>query len=92
MPSHLLTISYPAAVLVIAFVVTTILLIFVTPSFEDLFKGFGADLQTFTRMVIDLSAFVRAKGIFILKIIGGLVTTILYFHKRSRLSDISSIA
>ena len=35
-------------------------------------------------MVIDLSAFVRAKGIFILMIIGNLVTTFLYFHKRSR--------
>ena len=54
--------TYPAAVLVVAFVVTTILLIFVIPSFEDLFKGFGADLPTFTRMVIDLSAFVRSQG------------------------------
>ena len=54
--------TYPAAVLVVAFVVTTILLIFVIPSFEDLFRGFGADLPTFTRMVIDLSAFVRAQG------------------------------
>ena len=53
---------YPAAVLVVAFVVTTILLIFVIPAFEDLFKGFGADLPTFTRMVIDLSVFVRTKG------------------------------
>ena len=52
--------TYPAAVLVVAFVVTAILLIFVIPSFEDLFKGFGADLPTFTRMVIDLSAFVRS--------------------------------
>ena len=54
--------TYPAAVLVVAFVVTTILLIFVIPSFEDLFKGFGADLPAFTRMIIDLSAFVRTKG------------------------------
>ena len=48
--------TYPTAVLVVAFVVTTILLIFVIPAFEDLFKGFGADLPAFTRMVIDLSA------------------------------------
>jgi type IV pilus assembly protein PilC len=76
--------TYPAAVLVVAFVVTTILLIFVIPSFEDLFKGFGADLPTFTRMVIDLSAFVRAKGIIILLIISALVATFIYFYKRSR--------
>jgi type IV pilus assembly protein PilC len=76
--------TYPAAVLVVALVVTTILLIFVIPSFEDLFQGFGADLPTFTRMVIDLSAFVRAKGFFIVVIIGSLVATFLYFKKRSR--------
>jgi type IV pilus assembly protein PilC len=49
--------TYPAAVIVVALVVTTILLIFVIPAFEDLFQGFGADLPTFTRMVIDLSVF-----------------------------------
>jgi type IV pilus assembly protein PilC len=76
--------TYPAAVLVVAFVVTTILLIFVIPSFEDLFRGFGADLPTFTRMVIDLSAFVRTQGILIAMMIGGAVATFLYFKKRSR--------
>jgi type IV pilus assembly protein PilC len=40
---------YPAAVLVVAFIVTLILLIFVIPQFESLFKGFGADLPAFTR-------------------------------------------
>jgi len=49
--------TYPAAVVVVAFVVTIILLIFVIPAFEDLFKGFGADLPAFTRMVVDLSVF-----------------------------------
>ena len=76
--------TYPAAVLVVAFVVTTILLIFVIPSFEDLFKGFGADLPTFTRMVIDLSAFVRTQGIIIAAMIGAAVGAFLYFKKRSR--------
>jgi len=76
--------TYPAAVLVVALVVTTILLIFVIPSFEDLFQGFGADLPTFTRMVIDLSAFVRTKGFYIVVIIGSMVATFLYFKKRSR--------
>jgi type IV pilus assembly protein PilC len=76
--------TYPAAVLVVAFIVTTILLIFVIPSFEDLFKGFGADLPTFTRMVIDLSAFVRSEGVIIALILGGAVGAFLYFKKRSR--------
>jgi len=76
--------TYPAAVLVVAFVVTTILLIFVIPSFEDLFKGFGADLPTFTRMVIDLSTFVRTQGVYLASLIGAAVATFLYFKKRSR--------
>ncbi len=76
--------TYPAAVLAVAFIVTTILLIFVIPSFEDLFQGFGADLPGFTRMVIDLSAFVRSNGFYIVVIIGAAVGTFLYFQKRSR--------
>lgn len=76
--------TYPAAVLAVAFIVTTILLIFVIPSFEDLFKGFGADLPTFTRKVIDLSAFVRTKGLYIVVVVGGAVATFFYFYKRSR--------
>ncbi len=76
--------TYPAAVLVVAFIVTTILLIFVIPSFEDLFKGFGADLPTFTRMVIDLSAFVRTQGWYIAFAIGAAIGAFLYFKKRSR--------
>ena len=76
--------TYPAAVLAVAFVVTTILLIFVIPAFEDLFQGFGADLPTFTRMIIDLSVFVRTKGIYIAVLIIMAVATFLYFKKRSR--------
>lgn len=47
--------TYPAIVLVFAFVVTAILLIFVIPTFEDLFKGFGAELPALTQYVIELS-------------------------------------
>lgn len=47
--------TYPMAVLVIAFLVTAGLLMFVVPQFESLFKGFGADLPALTRGVITLS-------------------------------------
>ena len=46
---------YPIAVLVVAFVVTAILLIFVVPQFESLFKGMGSDLPAFTQMVVGYS-------------------------------------
>src|SRR5690606_10416959 len=42
---------YPTAVVVVAVVVTAVLMIYVIPQFEDLFKGFGADLPAFTRFV-----------------------------------------
>jgi len=47
--------TYPVAVIVVAFIVTAILLLFVVPVFEDMFKSFGADLPGFTRMVVDMS-------------------------------------
>jgi type IV pilus assembly protein PilC len=76
--------TYPAAVLVVAFIVTIILLIFVIPAFEDLFQGFGADLPAFTRMVIDLSLFVRNQGWILALLIGGGIFAFFYFKKRSR--------
>jgi len=75
---------YPAAVLVVAIVVTAVLLIFVIPQFESLFKGFGADLPGFTRMIIDLSLFVRTKGIVLLLVIGAAFWAFFFFKKRSR--------
>lgn len=76
--------TYPGAVLVVAFVVTIILLIFVIPAFEDLFQGFGADLPAFTRMVIDLSEFVRDRGWLLAMAASATVFTFFYFKKRSR--------
>lgn len=76
--------TYPMAVLVVALVVTVILLIFVIPAFEDLFQGFGADLPAFTRMIIDLSQFVREQGWIIALILGGAGYAFFYFKKRSR--------
>jgi type IV pilus assembly protein PilC len=75
---------YPAAVLAVAVIVTTILLIFVIPQFESLFKGFGADLPAFTQMVINLSKFVQESGIFIAAVAGGAGYAFFYFKKRSR--------
>lgn len=75
---------YPAAVMVVAAVVTTILLIFVIPEFESLFQGFGADLPVFTRMVIDLSHFVRSQGIWLALGIGAAIYGYIYMYKRSK--------
>ena len=75
---------YPAAVLAVAVIVTLVLLLFVIPQFEALFKGFGADLPAFTRMVIGLSRFVQTQGWWMAIVFFGLVTAFGYFRKRSR--------
>jgi type IV pilus assembly protein PilC len=75
---------YPTAVLVVAVVVTIILLIFVIPQFESLFKGFGADLPAFTQFVINLSKFIQSKGIFIAIVLGAAGYAFFYFKARSR--------
>lgn len=46
---------YPTAVIVVAFIITAILMIFVIPQFQELFRGFGADLPALTVLVINLS-------------------------------------
>jgi type IV pilus assembly protein PilC len=76
--------SYPIAVLVVAFVVTGILLVFVIPQFEELFKGFGADLPAFTQFVVNMSRSVRSSGYIYLIVIGGAFAAFSYFKKRSR--------
>ncbi|MGO2277077.1 type II secretion system F family protein [Pseudoalteromonas nigrifaciens] len=50
---------YPIAVLVIALIVTSILLIFVVPQFQEIFNGFGAELPAFTLFVIGISDFMQ---------------------------------
>lgn len=47
--------TYPISVLVVAVVVSAILLIFVVPTFAEMFEGFGAELPAFTLFVVGLS-------------------------------------
>ncbi len=46
---------YPIAVIVVSFIVTAILLIFVIPQFQEMFSNFGADLPAMTLFVIGMS-------------------------------------
>jgi type IV pilus assembly protein PilC len=47
--------TYPISVLVVAVVVSAILLIFVVPTFAEMFAGFGAELPAFTLFVVGMS-------------------------------------
>lgn len=53
-------IKYPLAVVIVAVIVTSILLLKVVPTFQELFQGFGADLPAFTQFVIDLSEWLQS--------------------------------
>jgi type IV pilus assembly protein PilC len=75
---------YPAAVLGVAVIVTTILLLFVVPQFEEIFKSFGAELPAFTQMVIGLSRFLQHYWYFIF---GGIVLAIFLFVRAHRSSQ-----
>ena len=51
---------YPIMVLFAAVIVSSIMLIWVIPTFKDIFEGFGADLPAFTLWVIGLSEWLQA--------------------------------
>jgi len=74
---------YPTAVIVVAFLITSVLMIFVIPQFESLFKGFGADLPAFTKLVIDISDVFKSYWWAIFGTIIGSVMFLSYSYKRS---------
>lgn len=75
---------YPISILVVAFIVTAILMIFVIPQFEALFSGFGADLPALTKMVIAASEFFQEMWWLIFGVAIGSVVGLLEAKKRSR--------
>jgi type IV pilus assembly protein PilC len=75
--------SYPIAVVVVAFVVTAILLVKVVPQFQSIFEGFGAELPAFTLMVVHLSEFVQGYWYIILAALVALYLVLKRIHKSS---------
>ena len=75
---------YPAAVMGVAILVTVILLIFVIPEFESLFRGFGADLPGFTQAVINLSRFVQNQGWLLFIMTAGGISGFVWVKNRSK--------
>ena len=74
---------YPIAVLLVAFVVLAVIMIFVIPAFEDVFKSFGADLPAPTLVVIALSKIFVNYWWAIFGFIGGGIYFFLESWKRS---------
>jgi type IV pilus assembly protein PilC len=76
--------TYPIAVVVVAFIVTGILLLKVVPQFQSIFDSFGAKLPAFTSMVIGLSQIVQDYWWMILL---GLALGIFAFRRAHRNSE-----
>lgn len=74
---------YPIAVLVVAFVVTAVIMIWVIPAFKKVFSSFGADLPAPTLLVMAISDFFVAYWWAIFGAIGGGLYAFFYMWKRS---------
>ncbi|MCZ7843769.1 MULTISPECIES: type II secretion system F family protein [Stenotrophomonas maltophilia group] len=74
---------YPAMIILVAFVVSAILLMFVVPQFEEVFKSFGADLPAFTQMIVAASRFMLSWWWAILIILVGGGVGLFMAYKRS---------
>jgi len=74
---------YPAAVVAVALIVSAVLLIFVIPQFEEVFKGFGAELPAFTMLYVNASRFMVSYWWAILGVAVGVVTAMVMAYNRS---------
>lgn len=74
---------YPMSVIVVAFVVVAVIMIFVIPAFKETFTSFGADLPAPTLFVMAISEFFVAYWWLIFSVIGGTIYFLLQAWKRS---------
>jgi type IV pilus assembly protein PilC len=74
---------YPAMVFAVAIVVSAILLIFVVPQFETVFKNFGAQLPAFTQAIVNLSRFFVSYWWLVFLWVAGVIVGLIVLYKRS---------
>ncbi|RLJ67775.1 type II secretion system F family protein [Sulfurisoma sediminicola] len=79
---------YPVAIMVVAFLVTAVIMIFVVPAFKEVFKSFGGDLPGPTLVVIAISDYFVANWYVIFGAVGGAIYTFFYTWKRSKAMQI----
>jgi type IV pilus assembly protein PilC len=70
--------TYPVICLCISIVILGVILIFVVPVFEGMFKDFGAALPVLTQMVVNMSNFVKAKFLYML---AGIIAAVILYKK-----------
>ena len=75
---------YPISIIVVAFLITAVIMIFVIPAFKELFEGFGAKLPTPTLVLMNISDVFVTYWYLIFGGIGGGLYAFFYFWKRSK--------
>ena len=75
---------YPAAVIIVAFIVTALIMIFVIPQFQSLFANFGGDLPAFTKMVVAMSDWMTSYWWLLFGCIFIFIYVFSFSYKRSR--------
>ena len=75
---------YPVSIIVVAFIITAVIMIFVIPAFKELFSSFGANLPAPTLVVMAISDFFVSYWYLIFGGIGGGLYAFFYFWKRSK--------
>jgi type IV pilus assembly protein PilC len=75
---------YPISIIVVAFIITAVIMIFVIPAFKELFEGFGAKLPTPTLVLMNISDIFVTYWYLIFGGIGGGLYAFFYFWKRSK--------
>jgi type IV pilus assembly protein PilC len=76
---------YPAAVVIVAIAVTSLLLLFVVPQFEEIFNGFGAELPAFTQFVLGISRALQSSWYIIGAIIFAMIFLFVRAHRNSQI-------
>ncbi|HTQ77953.1 MAG TPA: type II secretion system F family protein, partial [Burkholderiales bacterium] len=74
---------YPVSIVVVAFVITAVIMIFVIPAFKSVFSSFGADLPAPTLIVMSISDWFVGNWYIIFPAIGGAVYGFFEAWKRS---------
>ena len=75
---------YPISIIVVAFLITAVIMIFVIPAFKELFEGFGAKLPAPTLVLMNISDIFVNYWYLIFGGIGGGLYAFFYFWKRSK--------
>jgi type IV pilus assembly protein PilC len=75
--------AYPAVIFAVAIGITAFMLLFIIPTFAEMFENLGAELPAMTQMVIGFSAFIRHRFILIIMVIVALFFGFYYYSKNN---------